>query len=411
MESSTESAKPEAPKDPSKRAWEVVLSTTPVVLTVVGTLLAGLSSSEMTLAQYHRSLAAQNQSKVGDQWAFFQAKRIRGQTLSAGVELQPVAVKPGAITPQLVETSASRVVQQLRRAAKEANRLQQALASASAGTDGLRSAAAGLRQSAEQALANAQQARAELAKELTKPDVSEAFAYLGSNTLPEVKEVPLDNDIINEVLRGIADRKPDSELSPMVLRISADDLNKAIDSAEGNARAFELAGKPVDRVFDRLGRLIARQTQAAAGVHQSVVALESALADVPEGDSKALAEVQTAAAGTVRADGAVRSAADELSGLTTAAHNDYTARRYEREARFNQKSAGLYEIEARRSGMVSDRHRARSKQFFYGMLIAQAGVTIASLALATRVKSVLWALAGLAGLTAVLFSGYVYLYM
>jgi hypothetical protein len=44
------------------------------------------------------------------------------------------------------------------------------------------------------------------------------------------------------------------------------------------------------------------------------------------------------------------------------------------------------------------------------MLCAQAGVAIASLALAARQKSVLWAIAGLAGVTALVFSSYVYLY-
>ena len=40
-------------------------------------MLAGLSSSEMTKAQYDRSLAAQLQSKAGDQWSYFQAKKLR----------------------------------------------------------------------------------------------------------------------------------------------------------------------------------------------------------------------------------------------------------------------------------------------------------------------------------------------
>src|SRR4029077_16868601 len=51
---------------------------TPVLLTVVATFILGRSTSEMTQAQYQRSVAGQKQSKVGDQWAFFQAKRIRG---------------------------------------------------------------------------------------------------------------------------------------------------------------------------------------------------------------------------------------------------------------------------------------------------------------------------------------------
>ncbi|HEV3237806.1 MAG TPA: hypothetical protein VGZ25_12505, partial [Gemmataceae bacterium] len=59
----------------------------------------------------------------------------------------------------------------------------------------------------------------------------------------------------------------------------------------------------------------------------------------------------------------------------------------------------------------ADRHRQRSKNFFYGMLVAQAAMAISSFALAARQKSVLWGLACLAGLTAVAFSGYVYLSM
>lgn len=57
--------------------WGRILTATPVVMTVIATALAGLASSEMTRAQYARSLAAQQQSKAGDQWNFFQAKRLR----------------------------------------------------------------------------------------------------------------------------------------------------------------------------------------------------------------------------------------------------------------------------------------------------------------------------------------------
>src|SRR3954469_18852371 len=73
------------PKPPG--IWGLILTSTPVVLTVLATTFAGLSSSEMTRSMYFRSLAAQHQSKAGDQWAFFQAKRIRGTTLESTVEL------------------------------------------------------------------------------------------------------------------------------------------------------------------------------------------------------------------------------------------------------------------------------------------------------------------------------------
>src|SRR3569833_3912874 len=64
--------------DAPKTLWERIFTSTPVAMTMVATLLAGLSTSEMTRAQYDRSLAAQLQAKAGDQWSFFQAKRLRG---------------------------------------------------------------------------------------------------------------------------------------------------------------------------------------------------------------------------------------------------------------------------------------------------------------------------------------------
>jgi hypothetical protein len=70
-----------------------MLSATPVVMAVVATMLAGLASSEMTRAQYDRALAAQQQSKAGDQWSFFQAKRLRGALQRNSVDLLQVTVE------------------------------------------------------------------------------------------------------------------------------------------------------------------------------------------------------------------------------------------------------------------------------------------------------------------------------
>src|SRR6185295_18286886 len=68
----------ELKKEVPQTAFGKILNATPVAMAVVATMLAGLASSEMTRAQYDRSLAAQQQSKAGDQWSFFQAKRLRG---------------------------------------------------------------------------------------------------------------------------------------------------------------------------------------------------------------------------------------------------------------------------------------------------------------------------------------------
>src|SRR5436190_9575574 len=73
--------------DVLQTVWGKILTATPVVMTVVATALAGLASSEMTRAQYDRSLAAQQQSKAGDQWSYFQAKRLRSALQQNALDL------------------------------------------------------------------------------------------------------------------------------------------------------------------------------------------------------------------------------------------------------------------------------------------------------------------------------------
>ncbi len=88
----------ELKKDLPQTQWGKILTATPVIMAVVATALAGLASSEMTRAQYDRSLAAQQQSKAGDQWNYFQAKRLRGafqrstlDLLLATTDVRPLA--------------------------------------------------------------------------------------------------------------------------------------------------------------------------------------------------------------------------------------------------------------------------------------------------------------------------------
>ena len=82
-----------------------ILGATPIIMTVIATMLAGLASSEMTKAQYDRAMAAQLQSKAGDQWSYFQAKKLRSAVarntldlLAAAADVAPLepAALPGA---------------------------------------------------------------------------------------------------------------------------------------------------------------------------------------------------------------------------------------------------------------------------------------------------------------------------
>src|SRR5947199_3856342 len=73
------------PKKP-KSLWDTIITSTPVVMTVLATILAGLSSSEMSQSQYYMARSAKEQAKAGDQWGFFQAKKARSTTLTASLE-------------------------------------------------------------------------------------------------------------------------------------------------------------------------------------------------------------------------------------------------------------------------------------------------------------------------------------
>src|SRR5438445_13593314 len=104
---------PQPAEPPRKTLWTIVLSSTPVILTIVATILAGLSSSEMTQAQYHRALAAQNQSKASDQWTFFQFKRTRGQEVKMALDPLPVLSKTDRLEPESILAVAEQLVRDL----------------------------------------------------------------------------------------------------------------------------------------------------------------------------------------------------------------------------------------------------------------------------------------------------------
>ena len=95
----------ELKKELPPSTWGKILGATPIVMTVIATMLAGLASSEMTKAQYDRSLAAQLQSKAGDQWGYAAAKKTRGalahnslDVLASTADVHPLAAAnlPGA---------------------------------------------------------------------------------------------------------------------------------------------------------------------------------------------------------------------------------------------------------------------------------------------------------------------------
>ena len=298
--------------------WGKVLAATPVIMAVIATLLAGLASSEMTRAQYDRSLAAQQQNKATDEWGYFQAKRLRGAFQLNTLDL-----------------------------------LQQITSVPPLNANSLRTAAqnAGL----------APEARSALSDMLDSAAGRQALALLQEGQLPvPPPAAALDADL-KAALDAIEAARPETEIAALAVKVKPAAIDDALAAAAEEARKFDAAVKPINALVDRLSDLTAR----AAGLG-------------PERQAFAAARLR------------------------------FTAARYEAEARLNQTVGYLYELQVRQSNVSADHHHARSQRFFFGMLGAQAAVIIATLAMASRQRNLLWSLAALAGLVAVALAIYVY---
>ncbi len=181
--------------DVPQTTWGRILVATPVVMTVVATLLAGLASSEMTRAQYNRSLAAQQQAKAGDQWSFFQAKRLRGTMQVSTLDL----------------LNSTATVQPLDEA--------------------------GL-------------------KKFGELDAAASAALLKAE-LPPVPGSPASDPSLKSALEAVERMKPEHEIRSLLASVKAATLDEAIQAARDRAAGFDAATSPVTRTIDRLEKAIA----------------------------------------------------------------------------------------------------------------------------------------------------------
>jgi len=291
------------------------MSATPIVMTVIATMLAGLASSEMTKAQYDRSLAAQQQSKAGDQWSFFQAKRLRSalqhntlDLLQASNEIHPLDVaaltQPGGPTGN-------------------ADRIVALLASETGQT---------------------------------------AFAFLQKGETPAVPASAAVAPEVKAALGAIEGMRPEAEISALLGKATDQQIDETLAAAKERSDAFDTATRPVNQVIDT-------------------------------------------------ADNALQSESGPAHRDFIAARLRYSAQRYDTEARLNQAIASLYELQVRKNNLSAERHHSRSQRFFYGMLGAQLAVIISTFSIAARQRNLLWTLAAAAGVTALIFAAYVYLYV
>lgn len=326
--------------------WGKILSATPVVMAVIATMLAGLASSEMTRAQYVRSLAAQQQSKAGDQWSFFQAKRLRGAVQRNTVDLMQTMSAVQPLTP---------------------GELKAAIAKAT-GMPAERQA-------------EADQVRAEIVPMLDSPAGQQALVHLQSGEVPRPPAAPEADAKIKAALEGLEKLATDSEMMALLAPLNEQGLEQAVRVARDQSQALDALTQPVNQAVDKLDGLFTR--------------LNACLP--PTGPNAAEA---SGAAGMLAA-----------YRDFTAARLRYTAARYEVEARLNQGIANLYELQVRKSNITAQRHHTRSQRFFFGMLAAQLGVIVSTFAMAARKHNLLWSLAAAAGLLAIAFAIYVYLYV
>jgi hypothetical protein len=317
-----------------------ILSATPVIMAVVATMLAGLASSEMTRAQYDRSLGAQQQSKAGDQWSFFQAKRLRGAIQHNSADMLQTMMPVRAFDPSALDQLGSQAPGQ-----------------------------------ADPAIS------AQLKTVLASPGGQQALDLLKSGAAPRSPQVMEPDPKLKAAMEGVETSTPDSELALIVNQVSPKSVENALHVARDQAQQFDTETKPINQAIDQLESLLGRMAVSR----------------------------RTPGAAQASAD-----TSDPLSSLVrdfTAARLRYAALRYEIEARLNQTIANLYEVQVRKSNISAEHHHRRSQRFFFGMLAAQTGVIISTLAMAAKNRNLLWSIAAAAGLVAVVFAVYVFLYV
>ncbi len=288
---------PDAVKaDLPQNKWGKILGVTPIVMTVIATMLAGLASSEMTKAQYDRALAAQLQSKAGDQWSYYQAKKLRSAVAHNSLDLL-------AATSEVTPMDAA------------------VLANADAAT----------------------------------------IAALTKNQIPEATAAKFDAGV-QAALDALGSSRSETEIAAALTKIKPAQLAEALLAAQDAAAAFDNATKAINKASDKFD--------------------ETLMA----GDKNAFRSF-------------------------SAARLRYTSARYETEARLNQAIANVFELQVRQNNYSAEKHHRRSGKFFYGMLASQMAVIISTFAIAARQRSFLWSIAAAAGVAAVSFSLYVYLYV
>jgi hypothetical protein len=244
-------------------------------------------------------------------------------------------------------------------------------------------------------------------------EMQDAIRYLKSDKWPATAPIPtqIHESRIAAALDAVHQRRSEQEIALLVNAITDEELSAAIRKADDLITVVEQSGKPVSARLVELGAVIQEIVAFPRPLSQSSQEVTAIVNGMAADGSKSTATLRTKASAIADSLAAVRAAAIQLHQDFISAEDTFSVMRYEREARANENAAALYEVQVRKSDLKAERHRSRSKLFFYGMLVAQAGVTIASFSLALKHRNLFWGLAACAGLGAVGFGAYVYLYM
>ena len=177
-------------------AWGKVLTATPIIMTVIATALAGLASSEMTRAQYSRSLAAQQQSKAGDQWGFFQAKRLRGAIQRNSIDILQNTTDVHPLDAAVLDKAGSTLLQ--------------------------------------------------------SPAGQQAVAALLKGEMPGVPAGPVLEGELQAAVELVEKEGPDARV-----RLTDKQMAEALDAAKERARLFDATMQPINQVIDTIEKALA----------------------------------------------------------------------------------------------------------------------------------------------------------
>ncbi len=226
---------------------------------------------------------------------------------------------------------------------------------------------------------------------LTRGDGKDGLKRLAAAEIPANEPAPPSDPAIAAVVDDVSAGRSERDGLPNTAKVKQASLDAAMAAAHAATVGFDAASRPVLQSAEKISALFRRLAEVAAAARRAAPApgAQAGQSDLPTATSRAA----------------------DLADDVLAARLRLTQKRYDRESKFNMAEAQLFEVQVRLSSLNSQRHQQRSRNFFYGALAAQAGVTIATLALAVRRKSILWALASIAGLIAVAVGVYVYVFL